>query len=285
MFNWRLRPVIIPLYYLMHITQTMEMGGRSLFGFHSSPAWISTQPHLVSHKINHCCRHDLCRDEKRFARQSYRTPRSFRLTLANSPLDQPIVTNRLLQQAALLEGLNPAQREAVTAEIGPILVLAGPGSGKTRVLTHRIGWLMLNGAPGASILAVTFTNKAANEMRRRLKALLGVRSDSQLGVTVGTFHGVCVQILRAHAAQAGLSARFAIFDADQQLTLVQEAMARLGLDPQRCRPAAVLSAISRLKSDGLGPARALEFRGAATAGQRQFLTQVAGRWGGGVFRG
>lgn len=87
---------------------------------------------------------------------------------------------------------------------------------------------MLNGIPGSSILAVTFTNKAANEMRRRIKALLGIKSDSLLQVTVGTFHGICVKILRAHAAEAGLAPNFLIFDADQQQELVAQAVAQVG---------------------------------------------------------
>ena len=133
---------------------------------------------------------------------------------------------------------------------------------------------MSKGVPGSNILAVTFTNKAANEMRRRIKALLGIKSDSLLQVTVGTFHGICVQILRAHAAEAGLSSNFLIFDADQQQQVVAQAIAQVGLDATRFKPATVLSAISRLKSDGLGPDRALEFRGAVTPGQKFFLAQV-----------
>ncbi|EKX53410.1 hypothetical protein GUITHDRAFT_150403, partial [Guillardia theta CCMP2712] len=95
-------------------------------------------------------------------------------------------------QSPLLAGLNEAQKQAVTAPIAPIIVLAGPGSGKTRVLTSRIGYLISKGATQDSIVAVTFTNKAAKEMKQRIKSLLDIQHDSMLAITVGTFHYVCI---------------------------------------------------------------------------------------------
>ena len=134
----------------------------------------------------------------------------------------------------LLDSLNAAQREAVAAPSGHYLVLAGAGSGKTRVLTRRIGWLIeAEGAPPWSILAVTFTNKAAGEMRGRLQQLLpgGTR-----GLTVGTFHGIAHRLLRQHWREAGLPETFQILDADDQQRLVKRVVAGLGLDEARYPP-------------------------------------------------
>lgn len=115
----------------------------------------------------------------------------------------------------LIDPLNEAQREAVCAPPGHYLVLAGAGSGKTRVLTHRIGWLTrAEGVPPWAILAVTFTNKAAGEMRARLGALI---PGGTQGLTVGTFHGIAHRLLRRHWREAGLAETFQILDADDQL--------------------------------------------------------------------
>src|SRR5512140_2462131 len=112
----------------------------------------------------------------------------------------------------ILASLNPAQKEAVEAIQGPVLILAGPGSGKTRVITHRVAYLVkVCGISPHRIMAVTFTNKAAREMKDRLHVLLGDRL-SQL--TVGTFHAICARILRIEAESAGLDARFVIYDDD-----------------------------------------------------------------------
>ena len=119
----------------------------------------------------------------------------------------------------LLAGLNPPQRDAVVHGEGPLLILAGAGSGKTRVLTHRIAWLHeVFGVPMHGILAVTFTNKAAAEMRGRVDALLrhGTR-----GMWVGTFHGLAHRLLKAHWQDAGLPQNFQILDSDDQLRLVE----------------------------------------------------------------
>src|SRR5476649_1566822 len=117
--------------------------------------------------------------------------------------------------AALLDPLNVAQQQAVAAPFGNLLVLAGAGSGKTRVLVHRIAWLISHkAAPASSILAVTFTNKAAAEMRGRLEQMLG--RDAQ-GMWVGTFHGLSHKILRLHWQEAGLPEAFQVIDGEDQL--------------------------------------------------------------------
>ena len=128
----------------------------------------------------------------------------------------------------VFDGLNEAPREAVAAPPGPLLVLAGAGSGKTRVLTHRIAWLTqaLETSP-LSILAVTFTNKAAREMRSRVEALLGTPVG---GAWIGTFHGLSHRLLRAHHAEAGLPQGFEILDADDQLRLVRRVLREMNLD-------------------------------------------------------
>jgi len=152
----------------------------------------------------------------------------------------------------LLTGLNPQQQKAVTASDGPVLVLAGPGSGKTRVLTHRVAWLVqeLDVAPWR-IMAVTFTNKAAREMRERLERLVG--SSRGRGLTLGTFHATCARILRREAEAAGVPRDYAIFDADDQLRLVRQAIRSLDLDDKRYRPQAVHGAISRAKNELVPP--------------------------------
>jgi DNA helicase-2/ATP-dependent DNA helicase PcrA len=152
----------------------------------------------------------------------------------------------------LLKGLNPQQQKAVTASDGPVLVLAGPGSGKTRVLTHRVAWLVIEHdvAPWR-IMAVTFTNKAAREMRERLERLLGHSRARNL--TLGTFHATCARILRREAEAAGIPGDYAIFDADDQRRLIKQAMKDLGLDDKRYRPQAVHAAISRAKNELIPP--------------------------------
>ncbi len=128
----------------------------------------------------------------------------------------------------LLDELNDAQREAVTAETGNYLILAGAGSGKTRVLVHRIAWLIeVMGVSPFSILAVTFTNKAAGEMRQRAEALLGFPSR---GMWVGTFHGIAHRLLRIHHQDAGLAETFQILDAEDQLRLIRRVIRDLNLD-------------------------------------------------------
>ena len=134
----------------------------------------------------------------------------------------------------LLDGLNPAQREAVTAEAGHLLVLAGAGSGKTRVLTHRIAWLnAVHGVPAHGIFAVTFTNKAAAEMRHRIAQLMGT---SQGGMWVGTFHGLAHRLLRAHHMDANLPQDFQILDSEDQLRLLKRLIKAMNLDEKQWPP-------------------------------------------------
>jgi len=152
----------------------------------------------------------------------------------------------------ILTGLNPRQQKAVSASEGPVLVLAGPGSGKTRVLTHRVAWLVqeLDVAPWR-IMTVTFTNRAAREMRERLERLLG--SSQARNLTLGTFHATCARILRREHEAAGIPRDYAIFDADDQRRLVKQALDDLNLDDKLYRPRAVHAAISRAKNELISP--------------------------------
>ncbi len=146
----------------------------------------------------------------------------------------------------LLAGLNEPQREAVTHGEGPLLVLAGAGSGKTRVLTHRIAYLIGTGQARASeILAITFTNKAAAEMRGRAELLVGARVRA---MWIMTFHAACVRILRAHAQRLGYTRQFTIYDQADSRRLVKRCMEEQGVDPKRFTPAAIHSQISDAKS-------------------------------------
>ncbi len=152
------------------------------------------------------------------------------------------------QQHPLLHILNAQQRAAVTASAGPVLVLAGPGSGKTRVLTHRIAWMLSEMAVYPwHVLAVTFTNKAAREMRQRLDEMLG--DISARAMTLGTFHATCARILRRNADAAGLSSSYLIFDSDDQLMVMKQVVKDLNLDDKRYRPRALLNAISSAKNE------------------------------------
>ena len=147
---------------------------------------------------------------------------------------------------AILQGLNEPQQQAVITTEGPLLIVAGPGSGKTRVITHRIAYLVDQcGVNPWQILAVTFTNKAAREMRERLDRLLLSRSED---VTMGTFHAVCARILRRHGERVGLDRNFTIYDQDDQVDAIKSAMQLADVDPKRYNPRAVLSRISAAKS-------------------------------------
>jgi len=158
-----------------------------------------------------------------------------------------------------LEGLNPEQREAVEHFEGPILVLAGAGSGKTRVLTSRIVHLVRHyGVAPDRILAVTFTNKAAGEMRDRVRRALG---SEPAGMWMGTFHSLGARILRRHAPQLGWTHTFTIFDAEQSLREVKRAQVQVDADPKRWNPKAVRAHISGAKNELIGPDRFKEENG------------------------
>jgi DNA helicase-2/ATP-dependent DNA helicase PcrA len=151
----------------------------------------------------------------------------------------------------ILDPLNDAQREAVTAPDSHVLVLAGAGSGKTRVLVHRIAWLIqVEQVPASSILAVTFTNKAAREMRGRIEQMLNI---STRGMWVGTFHGLAHRLLRAHYTDAGLPENFQVLDADDQLRLIKRVMRELQVDESRWPPKQVQWFINSSKDEGLRP--------------------------------
>ena len=151
----------------------------------------------------------------------------------------------------ILKDLNPAQREAVQAIEGPVLVLAGPGSGKTRVLTHRVAYLVREcDVDPYHVMAVTFTNKAAQEMKVRLDHLLGQRLRR---LTIGTFHAICSRTLRREAKHLDVSSDFVIYDRSDQLGLVRQALKDLNLDDKMYRPQAMLGTISRAKNELIAP--------------------------------
>jgi len=148
--------------------------------------------------------------------------------------------------SGLLEGLNPEQKEAVETVDGPLLIVAGPGSGKTRVITHRIAYLVREYEISPfNILAMTFTNKAAREMRERLDRLVGSRSDA---LTVGTFHSFCAKVLRIDGHNVGLDTNYSIYDADDQAKIIKDSMELAEIDPKRNPPRAILSMISNAKN-------------------------------------
>jgi len=171
----------------------------------------------------------------------------------------------------ILEALNDAQRKAVTAPAKPLLVIAGAGSGKTRVLVHRAAWLIdVEGNSPHSLLAVTFTNKAAAEMRHRIEALLAVPVDH---LWVGTFHGLAHRILRRHWREAGLPQSFQIIDADDQLRIIKRLLKGLEIDDDRWTPRRVQYFINAQKDEGLRPQH-LDDEG--NTNRRQFISLYQG---------
>jgi len=159
----------------------------------------------------------------------------------------------------LLDGLNDPQREAVTHDGGPLLVLAGAGSGKTRVLTHRLAWLVETGrASAGEILSITFTNKAAEVMRGRVEHLLG---HSTRGMWVMTFHSACARILRVEAERIGYTRGYTIYDQSDSRRLIKQCLDELGVDPKRFTPAAIGRQISDAKNRLRGPAEYSEMVG------------------------
>ena len=150
-----------------------------------------------------------------------------------------------------LSGLNPPQRRAVTTAEGPLLVLAGAGSGKTRVIAHRIAWLLAERVPARAILAVTFTNKAAAEMKERVVRLVGQRAQA---LTVCTFHAFGAEVLREHVHRLGWPRKFAIADTSDQISLIQRALRERSIDGKTdFDPRLILGAISRAKNAGRPP--------------------------------
>ena len=152
-----------------------------------------------------------------------------------------------------LTTLNERQREAVEHTEGPLLILAGAGSGKTRVITFRIAYLIgIKGVEPWHILAVTFTNKAAGEMRERVTGLLAGRKDLRSAPLISTFHSLCVRILRAdiEALDAGYTRSFTIYDTDDSSKVIKQSVKELGLDEKQFSPRSVLSAISAAKNRG-----------------------------------
>ena len=144
----------------------------------------------------------------------------------------------------IIRCLNPAQKEAVTWPGGPLLVVAGPGSGKTRVITHRIAWLVSRGIPPFRILGITFTNKAADEMKERARKLIGAGS----GIWIGTFHSVCTRILRREIEALGYKSNFTIYDTEDRDRLIKGILREKGIDKSIASPGMVGKAISRLKT-------------------------------------
>src|SRR5439155_2302715 len=166
----------------------------------------------------------------------------------------------MLEQSNLLAGLNEPQQQAVTTTQGPVLILAGPGSGKTRVITHRIAYLVQHEHVNPwRILAVTFTNKAAKEMRERLERLVGISPSKEM--TIGTFHAICARVLRIeadHLAPLGLNKSFVILDTEEQIALIKQAVKDLNLDEKQHKPVTMQALISRAKNDLLGPEQMAE---------------------------
>ena len=182
------------------------------------------------------------------------------------------MSNPLLEDFPLLAGLNPQQREAVLASEGAVLILAGAGSGKTRVITQRIAHLVLDeGVPSERILAVTFTNKAAGEMKARTEALLPGRAVKSW---ISTFHSLCVRILRREAEAAGLPRDFVIYDDEDQLQAVREALRALDLPEKVHPPRRILARISAAKNAGRDPEEENDSESVAAA----TLARVAERY-------
>ena len=157
------------------------------------------------------------------------------------------MTDRTTAERELTDGLNPAQVDAVLHTEGPLLIVAGPGSGKTRVITHRIAYLArAHGVSPYAIAAVTFTNKAAREMRERIQDLVG--DGAAAAIFAGTFHSFCARMLRRYGEGVGLNSNYTIYDADDQFVCIKQAMELAEVDPKRYNPRSVQSTISKAKS-------------------------------------
>ena len=189
--------------------------------------------------------------------------------LSHAPLATPAPSPVRRDPEALLAGLNPQQAAAVTHAGSPLLIVAGAGSGKTRVLTHRIAYLLAAREvhPG-EIIAITFTNKAAGEMRERVAALVGGRARM---MWVSTFHSACVRILRAEHEHAGLKSSFSIYDADDSRRLMQLVARELDLDPKRYPARSLAAQVSNLKNELIDPD---DFAGQAKGPQQRALAEA-----------
>ena len=174
--------------------------------------------------------------------------------------------------------LNTPQTQAVEHTNGPLLILAGAGSGKTRALTHRIARLIQDGVPPWQILAVTFTNKAANEMKERIKNMLHITGGSEIELTnqnpqlpvMGTFHSICARILRRDIEHLGRDRSFVIYDKDDQERLIKEILKEMGIDKTELKPRAALGHIGRFKCEALSPSDAA--KQSTTARMEQIIT-------------
>ena len=171
---------------------------------------------------------------------------------------------------AIIDPLNDAQREAVTAPRRPTLVLAGAGSGKTRVLVHRIAWLIsVEGLSPQQLFAVTFTNKAASEMRQRIEELLGFPTRH---FWIGTFHGLAHRLLRIHWRETGLSEGFQIMDSEDQLRMIRRMLKRMGLDENEWAPREIQWFVNAQKDEALSPGQVDD---EGNSGRRQMIELYA----------
>ena len=176
----------------------------------------------------------------------------------------------------IFDGLNDAQKAAVAYTDGPLLVLAGAGSGKTKTLTHRIAYLLTHERVWPSeILAVTFTNKAAREMRERLAALINQPNTRQFMPWMGTFHGICVRILRRDGPAIGVPSNFIIYDEADRQGLIKQAMKQLSIAPDKLKPRSVSAAISNAKNDLLTPD---DYAAAAQYPNQQHIAKIYDRY-------
>ena len=155
-----------------------------------------------------------------------------------------------MTSSTYLSELNDVQRQAVTHVNGPLMVIAGPGSGKTRVLTYRVAYLIEQGIPPYSILALTFTNKAAREMKERIASLVGPTADR---VWAGTFHSIFARILRFEAVKIGYPPDFTIYDRDDSKSLLNEIVREMKLDPKTYNVGGLIARISSAKSNLITP--------------------------------